>query len=445
MHWEVVKSIGQRFFNLPKPILVSQESKYISNMFLVLNNGSTSLKFELFQVHTENVLATGILRESDGMMSLDLSYKKTNEFEALKTKEFIIQSKFDRLDCVWAELKNLFNLEQLKFVAHRVVHGGDFFTKPTIVGQRESILLEELNDLAPLHNPHSLQIIKQLQKTRPDLCQIAVFDTSFHSNLPAYVSKYALSADISSKLSLKRYGFHGISHKSLSECYSQLKSNVKHKKSFVPQKIISCHLGGGASVCAIKDGVSQEISMGFSPEEGLIMATRVGNIGAGAVLHLQQKLGWTPAQTLDFLNQQSGLRGLSGYTQNMQELVKDMSKNHSAKLAVDAYIHSVQKYIGAYATILEGFEALIFTGGVGEGSPQIRRLTCKKLEFLGLRLDIDLNADVVEPLEPVKISQSSSTVEVWVIPAKEEKQIAKESLELYSKWINLHKSAPLDG
>jgi len=269
-----------------------------------------------------------------------------------------------------------FNLEQelnrtdetkVDLIGHRVVHGGGIFVKPTKITSENILELEKLNYLAPLHNPFNVLGIKECQKIFKNVDNIAVFDTEFFANLPEKAYTYALPEDIIKTFGFRRYGFHGISHEYVA-------SKVKAKK------IITVHLGGGASICAIKDGKAVDTSMGFTPIEGLVMMTRSGNIDAGIVLDLVKKFGLD--RTGEILNKESGLKGICGEEDMLKILDKVKIKNKKAKLAFDIFIYSIQKYIGAYFAILGGCDALIFTGSIGAGETITRKSICKDLKFL---------------------------------------------------------------
>jgi acetate kinase len=293
-------------------------------------------------------------------------------------------------------------------VGVRVVHGGSRFVAATRVDSPVIAELRELSDLAPLHNPRALAIIEETQHSWPGVPVVAVFDTAFHQSLPPVAAQYAVPA----ALAVRRYGFHGIS-------YSYVASRIRAKRH------IACHLGSGASVCAMLDGHSVDTSMGFTPMEGLMMATRAGDLDPGAMLYLLRK-GKSLDALDELLNEQSGLAGVSGLTGDMRELERAAAEgNARAALAIEMFTYRVAKYVGAYATVLGGLDALTFTAGIGEHSPSIRAGICQRLGFLGVVLDDELNG--AQRHDDRRINRGP--VATWVIPTNEELEIARMTFE----------------
>ncbi len=307
-------------------------------MILVLNCGSQSIKWKVFSEKLQ------VLKEGKCDVSSAADYEKELDNEIGKLKDF-----------------------EITLIGHRVVHGGQKFVAPTKISTDTVMELEKLNDLAPLHNPYNILGIKTCTKLFDTAPQIAFFDTEFFANLPERACTYALPENLNKEFGFRRYGFHGISHEFVS-------------KKAGGRKIISCHLGGGTSIAAIKNGKAVDISMGFTPMEGLVMITRSGSIDPGIILKMSEKLG--AEKTKEILNKKSGLKGICG-ANNMLEVL-DMIKNsdEKAKLALDVFVYSIQKYIGAYFAILGGCDVLVFTGAIGSGSAKIRNMICKDLNIL---------------------------------------------------------------
>lgn len=284
--------------------------------------------------------------------------------------------------------------------------------------------IRALKELAPLHIPADIAVLEQIQLALPETPVIAVFDTAFHQTLPAVAYTYALPLELSAQYKLRRYGFHGISHAYVSE---QL---IKHLWRAAPgTNVITCHLGNGASVCAVRDGQSIDTSVGLTPLEELVMGTRSGDVDPGLVLYLIRTAGMSANEVDSLLNHQSGLRGLSGLSADVRELEQaERAVGKNAKLALEVFAYYARKYIGAYAAALEGLDAVAFTGGIGEHSASMRRRVCQGLGFLGLQLDDELNV-AADGHAAVRISKDSGSVQIWVIPTDEERQIALSTYE----------------
>jgi acetate kinase len=308
-------------------------------------------------------------------------------------------------------------------VGHRIVHGGARFTEPTLVTQAVLDSIRQLQYLAPLHNPVGAAVIEAAARLLPHVPQVAVFDTAFHRTLPEVAALYAIPYELSTG-GLRRYGFHGISYRyvtgRLLECLQREPAGTR---------LIICHLGNGASVCAVRDGHSVDTSMGFTPLEGLVMGTRSGDIDPGLLLHLQTAQGKSPAELDDLLNRQSGLLGVSGQSGDVRALEKAVAAGDArAELALAMFAYRVRKYIGAYVAALGGVDAVAFTAGIGEHSAALRQRTCAGLESLGLVLDPRLNQGAVPGAR--RISADDSQVPVWVVPTDEERQIVRETYEV---------------
>jgi acetate kinase len=357
-------------------------------MFLVFNVGSTSLKYSLFDKDKHKLLSQKIENPQD----FDVASVLNN----LIAKGYIV------------------SINDIQIIAHRIVFGGSTYTHLTEMTERVIEKLEILSEIAPLHNPPALKLVRQIKKIYPELVQKAVFDTSFHQSLEPKTFLYGIPYEYYEQFGVRKYGFHGISHGYISKKVAKLEG----KKNL---RIISCHLGGGCSVCAIKDGKSVDISMGFSPEEGLMMATRSGNIGDGALVCLQKKLHKSSQEILEILNKKSGLLGISGISGDMRELLA--SEDPRAVLAIEIYCLDIAKYIASFVPQLGGLDVLTFTGAVGEGSDLIREKVCEYLGYLDLFLYSKANMSAKSVDEASLISSKHSKVKVWIIAADEEGEI----------------------
>lgn len=338
-------------------------------MILVINSGSTSLKYGLFDENEKEIKSGGFNDISDHEQGV----KKI--------------------------LQAIGGLQDIRAVGHRIVHGGDKYYKPMIVGEKELIELEKFNYLAPLHNPFNLAGIRAAMGYLPEVPQIAVFDTAFYHDLPQVAREYALPKEIRAKYNIKKFGFHGISHKFIMEETAVLLDKPQNKIN-----LISCHLGGGWSVTAVKNGKPVDTSMGWTPSEGLVMMTRTGDIDPGAVVELIRMSGESTPESAcdeisDLLNKESGIKGLSGGISDFRSLLKEMSSgNEAAKLAFDIATYRLSKYIASYFVALNGLvDAIVFTGAIGSGDPITRRQIANKLKFLGdvKILDIKTNEEIM--------------------------------------------------
>jgi acetate kinase len=360
--------------------------KYI----LVLNCGSSSLKYALYD-SSEKEIAHGIVEEIG---------KKIKDHKTAIS--FVLHALIRK--------KYLTTLQEIVAVGHRVVHGNGL-TKSVLVDKKIMKEIEDAAVLAPLHNPHNIEGIKAIQHLLPSVPNIAVFDTAFHSTIPSHAATYGIPFSLSQKYKIKRYGFHGIS-------YHYICEELKRELGKLPSRLIVCHLGNGASICAIKNGKSIDTSMGFTPMEGLMMGTRSGDIDVGAVFHIAAMR--QECRDMDhLLNFESGLKGIAG-TNDMREIWRKVQKNDTkAVLALEMYCYRIQKYVGAYAAALGGIDALVFTAGVGENAWYVRQKVCTSLSSLGIVLDQKKN-------RMNKYVISKGKVNVYVLPTNEEKMIARE-------------------
>jgi acetate kinase len=394
---------------------------------LVLNCGSSSIKYQLFDVsHEPRLLAKGLL-ERIGMKGSVLCHKADNK-EAYNITQDVedhqvgIHLIIDTLK--HPEIGVIKHEKEIVAAGHRVVHGGENFAKSVLITEEVIETIDRLGSLAPLHNPANLKGILSLQKLLPTIPQVAVFDTSFHQTMPPYAYMYAIPYCYYEKMKIRRYGFHGTSHKYVAEKACKL----LHKK-MSDMKIITCHLGNGASITAVKHGQSVDSSMGFTPVEGLIMGTRCGDLDLGAMLYLMEKENLNLKTANDLINKKSGMLGISGISYDMRDIQAEAEKgNKQAMLALEMYNYRVKKYIGSYAAAMGGVDLIVFTGGIGENSISVREGACKGLEFLGLNFDKELNkthkaADFV-------ISSQNSKVTVMIVSTNEELVIALDTIRI---------------
>jgi len=390
---------------------------------LVLNFRIYSIEYELFEMPKEIEICKGVLNHI-GFDDALLTYNFENE-----TKKIIkpIQSHREGLEFILSTLTGLCikSVDDIGGIGHRVVHGGWSFRSSVLID--ENVKTEIYNDflLAPVHNPYNLKGIEAAELLLPGKKNVAVFDTSFHQTIPEVAFRYAVPERLYHEYKIRKYGFHGISHKYAAERTAQ----ILNKKSVT---MISFHLGAGASVCAIKDGQSVDTSMGFTPVEGLVMTNRPGDIDAGVLMYLL-KIGWSVSELENCLQRESGVFGVSGISDEMKKIVEEYGKgNEKAKLAIDIFVYRARKYLGAYWFVLGGnVEAISFSGGIGENSPQIRELILAGLEKFGVKIDSEKNKKIVG-IEG-EISAVDSKVKTYVLPRNEKILIAKETMKLMKK------------
>jgi acetate kinase len=323
------------------------------------------------------------------------------------------------------DLGSLSSLAEIDAVGHRVVHGGEEFSGSVPITDEVISVMERCVDLAPLHNPPNLEGIYTMKRLLPDVPQVGVFDTAFHQTMPEHVYLYAIPYVLYEKYKVRRYGFHGTSHKYVSGRACEILGLDINK-----QKIITCHLGNGSSIAAIKYGKSYDTSMGMTPAEGLIMGTRTGDLDPGALLYMAEKEEASIKETSDLLNKKSGMLGISGVSSDMRDIESAANKgNHQAQLALEMFAYRAKKYIGAYTAALGGVDVIVFTGGIGERDPETRKRILKDLDFLGIKL----NTSVLDIKgEELLLSTNDSKVKVIVVPTDEEMMIAKDTYELVS-------------
>ena len=393
---------------------------------LVLNCGSSSIKYQLFDMTSGVVLAKGIVEK----IGLKGSFLKNERFDGDKVKldgEILDhQTGIEYLLGLMVSKKRgvIKNLNEIDAIGHRLVHGGETFQESCYLDDVTIKGVEDCSDLAPLHNPANLKGIYAMKTVLPNVPQVGVFDTSFHQTMPDYSFMYALPYSLYKKYGIRRYGFHGTSHSYVSKRACEILN-----LGYSTQKIITCHLGNGASITAIKDGKSLDTSMGLTPVEGLIMGTRSGDVDAGALTLIMEKeeIDYSSLNTL--LNKHSGMLGISGISSDMREIESAAEEGEErAILALKMYEYRVKKYIGAYAASMGGVDLLIFTGGIGENASETRENICKGLEFMGLIFVRNANAGVHG--KELVISKKESKVTVMVVPTNEEFVIASETREI---------------
>ena len=400
---------------------------------MALNCGSSSVKYKLFDLERDEVLARGVA-ERIGLPGSRIIHASGREKESVFTTP--LAGHQEALACVFRLLTDgtpaPVELSEIKAVGHRVVHGGQNFQKPVVVDERVLSLLEENSRLAPLHNPYNIMGIKACRALLPGALQVAVFDTAFHRTIPDYAFMYAIPSEYYERFGLRKYGFHGISYQYVSQRAAEFLGRKKEDL-----RIIICHLGNGASLCALKGGVSVDTTMGFTPLAGTVMSTRCGDVDPGVVLFLAERENLSPASVLEILNKKSGVLGISGLSGDFRDLEEAAGKGHArAGLALKMFVYSLTKHLGAFVAVLGGLDALVFTAGIGENSPAIRAAVCANLKFAGVVLDEEKNRIRGKEAE---ISAGSSAVRVLVIPTDEEKMIAEEAGALAKKYAHLLK------
>ncbi len=392
---------------------------------LVINAGSSSLKYQLLNPETQQVLAKGLCERIgiDGKFT----YKPEGK-EAVKEADVAMPTHNEAIKAVLDALVDPGNgvigsMKEIDAVGHRVVHGGEKFARSVLITDEVMAAIEECNPLAPLHNPANIIGIKACQALMPGTPMVAVFDTAFHQTMPPVAYTYALPYEYYEKDKVRRYGFHGTSHK-----YVTQRASAMLGKPIEELKLISCHLGNGSSIAAVDGGKSVDTSMGFTPLAGLPMGTRCGDIDAGILQYLMNKYGMDIDKMLNVLNKKSGVEGLSCVSSDFRDLENAAAEgNEKAELAQKKFAYEVRKYVGAYAAAMGGVDAVIFTAGVGENDKAIRAMVCQGLDFMGLKLDGAAND--VRGKETV-ISAADSKVKVLLIPTNEELMIAVDTAEL---------------
>lgn len=391
---------------------------------LVINAGSSSIKYQLYLMPEGNVLAKGVV-ERIGEKKGKLCHKYDGQTFTVEAKiedhtkgmELILNT------LVSKEVGVIKDISEISSVGHRVVHGGEEFTGSMVIDDKVIASIEKFADLAPLHNPPNLVGIDASKKGLPNAKQVACFDTAFHSTIPEYAYLYALPYEIYEKYRVRRYGFHGTSHR-----YVARRAAVMMGRGKYDVNVITCHLGNGCSITAVKNGKSADTSMGLTPLEGVPMGTRTGDFDPAIIFYLLEK-GYSAKDLNGLCNKKSGLLGISGVSNDMRNLTELAEKgNARAKLAIDIFCYRIKKYIGTYMAVLGTTDAVVFTGGIGENAAQIRGMICENLTGLGIEIDRSVNEKTRG--KEMDISTKTSAVKVFVIPTNEEAAIARDTYEL---------------
>ena len=398
---------------------------------LVLNCGSSSIKYQLLDMENTNsakVLAKGLL-ERIGLEMGEFTHKYNGEkyYEQLPIPNHTEGIKLVLKALVDPKMGVISDLKEINAVGHRVAHGGEKFTKSVLIDGQVIKGIEDLCDLAPLHNPGALQGIHAMEAVLPDVPMAAVFDTSFHSTMPPEAYLYALPYEYYEKYRVRRYGFHGTSHKFVAE-----KAAAFVDKDWNKSKIVTCHLGSGASIAAVEYGKSVETSMGFTPVEGLVMGSRTGDLDLGAFMYVMDKEGYNTKEMNTLVNKKSGLVGITGGKQDMRDVRAAKEEgDERCTYAFNMFAHRVKKYIGAYMAVMNGCDVLVMTGGIGENAWFMREAILEDMEFMGIKLDHRMNKETIG--EAGVISTPDSKVTVVVYPTDEEFVIAKDTYNLVKK------------
>ena len=395
---------------------------------LVLNCGSSSIKYKLFDMDSKEVIAQGGI-EKRGLKGSFLKLTLPNGEKKVLEKdipEHTVGVEFILNTLVSPEYGAIKSLDEIDAVGHRMVHGGERFSKSVVLDKEVLEAFVACNDWAPLHNPANLKGVNAVSAILPNIPQVGVFDTAFHQTMPDYAYLYAVPYELYEKYGVRRYGFHGTSHRYVSQRVCEY-LGIKAEGL----RLITCHIGNGGSIAAIKDGKCIDTTMGLTPLEGLMMGTRSGDIDAGAVTFIMDKEGLTTTGVSNLLNKKSGVLGISGVSSDMRELEAAVAEgNPKAILAENMYFYRIKKYIGAYAAALGGVDVILFTGGVGENQASCRAGVCEGLEFMGVKIDAEKNK--VRGEEAI-ISSDDSKVKVVVIPTDEELLIASDTMTVVSK------------
>ena len=393
---------------------------------LVLNCGSSSIKYALYNMDDKSVMTSGGAER----VGLDEAFVKVKMPDGTKKKvmhdipEHTEGVKFIFSLLTDPEIGVIKCLDEIDAVGHRMVHGGEKFNKSVVLNDEVLKTFEACIDLAPLHNPANLKGVKAVSELMPGLPQVGVFDTAFHQTMPAHSYLYAIPYDLYEKYGVRRYGFHGTSHRYVSQRVCEFLGVDYNTK-----RIITCHIGNGGSVAAVENGKCVDTSMGLTPLEGLMMGTRSGDIDGGAITFLEKKLGLDADGMSNLLNKKSGVLGITGISSDMREIDDAIAAgNERAKLALDMYNYRIKKYVGAYAAAMGGCDIIVFTAGVGENQSEMREAVCENMEYMGVKIDKEKNKGI-RGVEAV-ISAPDSKVTVCVIPTDEELMIATDTMNL---------------
>ena len=390
---------------------------------LVVNAGSSSLKYQLFDTATNDVVAKGICERIgiDGKITHKMPGRENYVAEvampnhSVATRILIETLTSKKYGCIKS-------MDVIEAVGHRIVHGGAYFSESVLVTPENIAKLELCRDLAPLHTGPHLMGIKGITDEMPNVPQVLVFDTAFHQTMPNYAWMYAISYDMYEKYSIRRYGAHGTSHRYVSGEMCKLLGRTEGTK------IITCHIGNGSSISAVKDGKVIDTSMGFTPLDGVEMGTRCGSIDPAIVTFIMEHEGYTPAEMSDYMNKKCGMLGVSGLSSDSRDIeAAILEGNERAKLAANILAYEIKKYIGSYTAAMNGLDAIVFTAGMGENNPELRERVCTDMDYYGIKLDKELNAKMHHQPNSVRLSTEDSKVQVWLIPTNEELVIATDT------------------
>lgn len=400
----------------------SKGGKHVMSKIIAINAGSSSLKFQLLEMPEEKVLTKGLIERiglNDSIFSISVNDDKVKETRDIQDHAMAVEILLSKL----TEYGIIKSLNEIDGIGHRVVHGGEIFTDSVAINDTVIQAIEKVSELAPLHNPANVVGINAFKKVLPDVPAVAVFDTAFHQTMPEQSYLYSLPYDYYKQYGIRKYGFHGTSHKYVSHRASELLNRPLDQL-----RLISCHLGNGASIAAIEGGRSIDTSMGFTPLAGVTMGTRSGNIDPALIPYIMEKTGLSAEEVINVLNKQSGLLGVSGFSSDLRDIEAKASEGiHRAELALEVFASRIHKYLGSYAARMQGVDAIIFTAGIGENSDVIRAKVLTGLEFMGVYWDPYLNK--VRGKETF-ISYPHSPVKVLVIPTNEEVMIARDTVRL---------------
>ena len=391
---------------------------------LVINAGSSSIKYQLFEMPAEKVLAKGLL-EKIGEETSQLNHFSDSKEHKIKTKaaDHSAGMKLILDALVGPQTGVIKDVSEITAVGHRVVHGGEEFTDSVVINDEVIASIEKFADLAPLHNPPNLTGIKAAQKGLPKALQVACFDTAFHTSIPKVAYIYGLPYEIYEKYRVRKYGFHGTSHRYVARRCAAIMGRDKYDVN-----VITCHLGNGCSITAVKGGKSVDTSMGLTPLEGVVMGTRSGDFDPAILFYLSDK-GYSLDELNDMCNKQSGLLGISGVSNDMRNIREQAEAgNDRAKLAFDIFCYRIRKYIGSYTAVLGRLDALVFTGGIGENVAEVRAQVCRNLEQIGIKIDSAANEATIR--REGLISSAQSRVKVYCVPTNEELAIAGDTFRL---------------
>ena len=391
---------------------------------LVLNCGSSSLKYQLINMETEEVLASGKyerIGEDEAFITHKVNGQKIEIKHPAKTHEEAVDFTLKQL--INPEYKVIDSLDEISAIGHRLVHGGEKINKSVVITDEVVDVLKECIDLAPLHNPAGIIGIEACKKVMPGKPMVGVFDTAFHQTMPKERYIYPIPYEYYKKYGIRKYGFHGTSHMYVSQRLAEIVG-----KDISELKIVTCHLGQGSSICAVEGGKSVDTSMGLTPLAGIPMVTRSGDLDPSVVTFLMKKEGWTVEEAENMLNKKSGVQGISGLAPDFREIeAASYGENERAAIAIEKFKYEIASYIAKYAVAMNGVDYIVFTGGVGENQINIRRGICEKLEFMGVKIDVEANN--VRGVEK-EISAQDSKVKVYLVPTNEELMIAKETARL---------------